>query len=126
MEKEFVPYEIALTLKELGFDEVCFVFYLDSEHLGRVGEYESINSMGEYLAATLYQQAFRWFREEHNIEATISCFYNDKLDIPYEKREYHCFIVRKGVTSKGVKYKTNDEAQDACLKKLIEIVNERV
>ena len=24
MEKEFVPYDLALELKELGFDETCF------------------------------------------------------------------------------------------------------
>ena len=28
MDKEFVPYEQSLQLKELGFDEPCFGFYL--------------------------------------------------------------------------------------------------
>jgi hypothetical protein len=27
MEKDFVPYEEALALKELGFDEPCFAVY---------------------------------------------------------------------------------------------------
>ena len=27
MEKEFVPYELALRMKELGFDEPCFGYY---------------------------------------------------------------------------------------------------
>ena len=30
MESLFVPYEIALALKELGFDEPCFGKYLSS------------------------------------------------------------------------------------------------
>jgi hypothetical protein len=33
MEKEFVPYELALKLKKLGFDEPCFGLY---EH-GKLG-----------------------------------------------------------------------------------------
>ena len=27
MEKEFVPYELALRMKALGFDEPCFGYY---------------------------------------------------------------------------------------------------
>jgi hypothetical protein len=30
MEKEFIPYEQALALKELGFDEPCFVFWTNT------------------------------------------------------------------------------------------------
>ena len=37
MEKEFVPYTEALELKELGFDEPCFAYYLTSE-IERTGE----------------------------------------------------------------------------------------
>ncbi len=28
MEKEFVPYELAVKLQDLGFDESCFGYYL--------------------------------------------------------------------------------------------------
>jgi hypothetical protein len=35
MEKEFISYEIALKLKELGFDEPCFDFY-DNNQEGRI------------------------------------------------------------------------------------------
>ena len=34
MEKEFVTYEIALELKQLGFDEPCFGYYVDGELRG--------------------------------------------------------------------------------------------
>ena len=33
MEKEFVPYKIALELKDLGFDESCFGFYSQNNSL---------------------------------------------------------------------------------------------
>ena len=31
MTKEFVPYEQVLELKELGFDEPCFKYYVDNK-----------------------------------------------------------------------------------------------
>ena len=31
MKDQFVTYEIALKLKELGFDEECFAYYLDKK-----------------------------------------------------------------------------------------------
>ena len=33
MKKHFVTYEIALKLKELGFDEKCIMYYLDDEFI---------------------------------------------------------------------------------------------
>ena len=33
MEKEFIPYEQALALKELGFEEECLDFYDDNKEL---------------------------------------------------------------------------------------------
>jgi hypothetical protein len=116
MEKEFVPYTEALKLKELGFDEPCF----------KVVEGGPTDIFPyEKLDVPIYQQAFRWFREKHEIEATTACFYSKRLDIPYEERQYHCHIIRDGVTSKGPKYKTYEEAELACLKKLIEIVEQK-
>lgn len=134
MKNEFVPYDIALAMKELGFDEPCLFRYTAQKDLTNGGCYDNSSPSDamltadeiheSHILAPLYQQLFRWFREVHNIEACVSCFYNDKLDIPYEKREYHAFIIRKGVTSKS-KYKTYEEAEIACLRKLIEIVKEK-
>jgi hypothetical protein len=58
MEKEFVPYQQALELKELGFDEPCLMYYTDN------GELYKSNLYG--ISAPLYQQVFRWFREKYN------------------------------------------------------------
>jgi hypothetical protein len=130
MENEFVTYDQALALKELGFDEPCLLVYHQKKLVG-VTNHEasgfrlpliSNKKLGSLTCtAPLYQQAFRFFREKYKIEATTSCFYNKRLDIPYEERQYHCYIIRDGVTSKGPKYKTYEEAEKACLDKLIEI-----
>ena len=141
MNKEFIPYTEALALKELGFDEPCFAIWSGIDELNfsitdtirlyssefRIDGNQSskfyVNDFNSLrVAAPTFSQAFRWFREKYEIEATTACFYNKRLDIPYEERQYHCHIIRDGVTSKGPKYKTYEEAELACLEKLIEIV----
>lgn len=69
MEKEFVTYEQALALKELGFDEPCFTHYLKKILLNNLVTVDTINSKfdNSRCSAPLYQQAFRFFREKYNL-----------------------------------------------------------
>jgi hypothetical protein len=60
MNKEFVTYEIALELKELGFNEPCFGVYATKDGYVRKSAYD------ENGDAPLYQQAFRWFEEKYS------------------------------------------------------------
>jgi len=76
LNKEFLPYEEALALKELGFDEPCLGRWLViTEWEKPTGEVRlQIGSKVEnysknQCAAPLYQQAFRWFREKYNLHA---------------------------------------------------------
>jgi hypothetical protein len=119
MNKEFIPYEQALELKELGFDEPCYYDY----NFG--GEITNKWAIG-LVPAPLYQQAFRWFREKYFLDAEI--YLNHELGHKF----YHYLIlqlVRENIEWKSrniTKFKTYEEAELACLKKLIEIVkNER-
>jgi len=75
MEKEFIPYEQALELKELGFNEKCAAHYLGEgeEYLELkwlIYRNDSINT-AKCIQAPLYQQAFRWFREKYNFRYSI-------------------------------------------------------
>ena len=63
MEKEFIPYEQALALKELGFDEMCFGLYAPPSKTVFLHHYGLLRAK-EQVLAPLYQQAFRWFREK--------------------------------------------------------------
>lgn len=71
MKKQFVTYPIAISLKELGFNEPCLAEYdLDDnnhsiELIERL-ETTSINSI-KVLTAPLWQQVIDWFREKHQI-----------------------------------------------------------
>lgn len=69
MEREFINYEQAATLQDLGFNEECFGYYgANGSRLSR--EFHCYNSdyiehLSIYVAAPLYQQAFRFFREKY-------------------------------------------------------------
>jgi hypothetical protein len=112
MEKEFVPYELVLELKQLGFDipSVSGYSYSDSDNL--------------LAQAILYQQAFRWFREKYELYPEINL--HDREDEQTWRfsiiilGEYN--LVYNQNVVKNPYYKTYEEAELACLQKLIEIV----
>jgi hypothetical protein len=107
MDKEFVAYQPSLELKELGFDEPCFGYYHPIHNeLFLSTMYRSYYPNN----APLYQQAFRWFREKQFMMSYI--YY----DVEYK----FCFCIGYNDKIKG--FKTYEEAELACLNKLIEIV----
>ena len=72
MEKEFVTYEIALKLKELGFDEEVCGIYRGSRLYPILG-FERVNSIkNSVIAAPLWQQVIDWFRKQYDIVVEIN------------------------------------------------------
>jgi hypothetical protein len=127
MEKEFVPYEIALELNRLGFDEPCFKGYTEEyKTLINFSNNHTNTSVKNTLptkpfTAPLYQQAFRWFREKHNLFGCIDLHTSTPIhwyiridDIIKNDYIYHS-------EDNDLKFKTYEEAELECLKKLIEI-----
>ena len=115
MEKEFIPYEQSLALKELGFDEKCLSCYLyEVETFSWELNYQiSNNSIPWIISAPLYQQAFRWFRKKYF-----------KMSYVYYDVEYKfCFCIGYNDKTKG--FNTYEEAELACLKELIELVKNK-
>lgn len=107
MTQEFIPYEQALALKELGFDEPCFATYYPNKQLDTKNYQNCTNTVGskyDQLTTPLYQQAFRWFRKKYNYHFSANKFTNGKWTTTYT-REY---------------YDSYEEAELACLRKLIE------
>jgi hypothetical protein len=120
MKNEFIPYEQALELKELGFDEPCLAFY-NGKFLEST-DYDFDNStpkdIGLCIVAPTFSQAFRWFREKYKLVALI--------DIGMHEFSYKIFKNEKSITpfKEYLDYNgTYEEAELECLKKLIEIVN---
>ena len=128
MDKELVPYDPALELKELGFDEPCFgLFTIDKTLLEKVTWMPNQTECETYfggILAPLYQQAFRWFREKHELVhhinrdggwwlCSILDLYDEEDQGAIETHIDNCYP------------DTYEEAELACLKKLIEIVKNR-
>jgi hypothetical protein len=110
MNKEFVPHEPSLALKELGFDEPCFGYYnYNGTHFF---DYKPKTDDKNLTKAPLYQQAFRWFREKYGYYYPIHRTTNNTNQVLYSIGPY------------AGDYFTYEEAELACLKKLIEIVKQ--
>jgi len=141
MNNEFVSYEIALKLKELGFDEPCFTYYYEltsnlRTHLGvdinNAWTYSKNKKLG-FTLAPLYQQVFRWFREQFNLQSSIEAT-NDQHS---NELGYNHFIWNN-VTGEGHHtmpidrpfgdwcFKTYEEAQKNCILNLISIIKIQV
>jgi hypothetical protein len=134
MQEQFIPYEQALALKELGFDEECFgYYYLDSNNKSGLTQPQSSFKRwytGKEVLAPLWQQAFDWFRDKHNLFADLYtvnvgcieyCF--QIVDLYSEECLYDNF---KGAANSysGI-FNFYEEARLACLQKLIEIVKNK-
>ena len=123
MENEFVNYNQALALKELGFDEPCFSIYYSKDksfswhhHKNHTND-EPVLDTGEFnISAPLKQQAFRWFREKHNLLFYIYQQSNDTY------RGVAQIDNKSQLNHVSEDFKTYEEAEGACLDKLIEIV----
>ena len=116
MEIEFIPYEQALALKELGFDEECLSAFFE----GKIKRCDYVkNSKSNYLSAPLYQQAFRWFREKYDLDKTIDNWIEQPMDGEIWDKAYQYYINGE---SYHPYFKTYEEAELECLKKLIEIL----
>jgi hypothetical protein len=123
---EFIQYEQALELKELGFNEACMDYKIDEKKCS----YQDVNGDCVYpncicelnyqpLGIPLYQQAFRWFREKHGLVGLIN--------IGTQKFSYYVF--NEKTDSREVTSPINgtyEEAELASLKKLIEIVKNKL
>jgi hypothetical protein len=128
MNKEFVPYEPSLALKELGFNEPCYGWYSKDGtfYEGKMTIHQGL------LSAPLYQQAFRWFREKcdwQNECQPTSDQHSHQLGYNYwiwnyKTGEEYC-TEPKNRPAGDWEYETHEEAELACLNKLIEIVKQQ-
>jgi hypothetical protein len=121
MEKEFVPYELALRMKQLGFDEPCLgKFYYNELEIGGNWCNNDFKEDGDiFISAPLYQQGFRFFREKYNLKSCI--MFRTSME---DDKEYYDWLI-KGQEVVYRHFNTPEEAELACLTKLIEIVESK-
>lgn len=148
MEIEFIPYDLAIRLKSLGFNETCFAYYNHKKELYDISpdSFTAKNSGVHYnvkiynifnksvqrklCTAPTWKSAFKWFRDEHQIyhEIGTDCTTSPKFSYGYNRfygnpkdlteREWYWV---DGVNSFYL-YRTYEEAEYECLDKLIELI----
>ena len=114
MEKEFVTYEQALALSKLNYNgNYNYVFDIYKSLWNG-----SVRADGkEFIAAPLKQQVFRWFREK----------YGWYLDLGHSERVdfYYAILKNSEPFEWRNDYSTYEEAENACIDKLIEIAKQQ-
>jgi len=148
MEKEFVPYDRALKLKEIGFDIESDNLYFHS--WGNVSEsnkkyctigklyniWKDVDETGcfyphvlscpnsgriqdHFILAPTFSQAFRWFREKHGLVFNLvgSGPYYPSIALTYMDGDSDIELYE---------FDTYEEAELACLDKLIEILENKI
>jgi hypothetical protein len=138
MNREFIPYQIALDMKSIGFDEPCLANYNNGGILQPVMLIEKQNTNNHFASggyfkevctAPTFSQCFRWFREKYGIQATIEPTKDQhrfELGFNYwiwdTKTGEEWFTEPKDRPSGDYVFDNYEEAELACLIKLIEIV----
>jgi len=126
LESLFVNYEQALKLKSMGFDEPCLAFYdgknTESFYFNNIrdasGDYIPFQKHDrlKWFGAPLKQQAFRWFRDKHDIDSHIEKYLSSEDAVEY-------FFMANDEES--INFETYEEAESACIDKLIEIIKNK-
>lgn len=126
MKNEFVPFAEAQELKAIGFNKGCFAFYDEEGDAFACKWFDNnnarINIYRAYAVCTapLFQQVFAWFRDQlifGNIEwesaaPNINCNFSIK------------FYTIAQMETRGTGYRTQEEAELACIKAMINIFRE--
>ena len=145
MKNQFVTYEIAKALKELGFNEICLTTYKQSINPTKHGMWEIQSIIGgisfygkeqsdchkrdftgyrnstpekfqiQFVAAPLWQQAIDWLREKKHIRITE--------ELGKGTLGMHCFSVRSERPTELTEGKTYSAAREAAILKAIELIN---
>lgn len=148
---EFIPYEQALILKELGFDEKCYAYY--AKHLKfeltffeNARAFWCTNSHASYFThifkrkeksvnctAPTFSQAFKWFRDKHKLNICFS-YWNGYTKMLPESRWYkfECYIIPESGLSISVRmndttlFEKHEDAELACLLQMIKLTQKKL
>lgn len=150
MNKQFVTYEIALAVKELGFDEECLAYY-SKEAIYRDKDYNKTNFVllsakkrGELVGhGSIRNYLFQWlldnnrtYGELHTLSQSVTApLWQQVIDWFREKYNYFIYIIhREGKYGwkidsnicyedfSAIIYSTYEEAREAAILKAIEII----
>ena len=122
-EIRLVPLDLSIELKSLGFDDPCITWYWDDIGIYKGFELGNHNKNPNLISAPLFYQAFNFFKSKYKLYPNITQYYGERFyfkidDMVHPRRfdEYPVELIRD-----FGEYSSEEEAELACLKKLIEI-----
>ena len=120
MKEHFLTYEQSLAVKELGFDEPCFGYWKTRDWLvEEKTRTDGYTHADQECSAPLKSQFFKWVRDKHNLYYSVEHYQNDKNILLY-----NIVIWSKDneILHDKDEYETYEQAEDACINKIIEIL----
>lgn len=126
LEKEFVPYDLALRMKTIGFKGYCFAWYADATHISfrsYCTQPNDPNNVYNWCLAPTWQSTFAWFREKYKLFYHIKSLDEFRQDVWWECVIYGNTRNKRDINCRPSK--TYEDAELACLEKLIEIVEKQ-
>ena len=126
MEKQFVSFDIALKLKELGFDEKFSLFdsavYYVNGNLTLCNDgYKTLFLEKEFIICPLYQQVIDWFRIKHNLFIELVIDRTAEPKFTYIITRYlGDFNWEESIMSEFL-YRTYEESREDAILKAIEL-----
>lgn len=117
MEKEFVTYEIALELKEIGFNEPCLAGYSNSTEKLEYYSRPIVTGDSFTVGAPSYSQVFRWFEDNYSyfVDVRTDTTPNEILGFDYTIKSWKFAPVYFDF------FKDKREGNIAVIKKMIEM-----
>lgn len=140
MENQFIPYELSLKIKELGFDEPCLGYYTSTGYFNSKKELKWRKWQFSYNFQPITNKQLTWkYSKTENVQQVVAPLYQQALDwfrekgyenwVSHNEEGYQFVIKWEFVHTGGIealsKIGTYEEAKLECLKKLIEIVKNK-
>ena len=146
MKEQFVPYEIALKLKELGFDKECLAWFAENKEIQIAPDvYKKWTSKPltnlniikvfniDCITAPLWQQVIDWLKEKHGIFVFIDMgkYYDSYAEAyPFQawckiyknKELIHSITVRNKLDNENFIFYSYEEAREQAILKAIELI----
>lgn len=115
----FVSHDIAVQLKEIGFDDLCIAYFNSTSTVPEypyryVKDYNKNSTESKnFITAPTYEQVFKWFRDKNYLSSVVSNFGSFYGYIEHT-REAEAFATDKD-------YSSYEEAREQLILKLIDI-----
>jgi hypothetical protein len=132
MENEFIPYNLAVKLKDLGFNLPCYVYIYTGDTGNNYDHYIGVKPIDSRdwngksdlcVSRPTFSQTFRWFREKYGLSGWVDESFGGNLrrGVVSIKSE----IGSKFYPTTTKLFYTYEEAELDCLTNLIEIVEQK-